>query len=177
VAFEHHNYDLLTVLAAEAVGVPGQRRFRLIGGIGTDVVSLWMEKEQLAALGEAISQLLEQLTESRLVSTPIVSNLATAPDPIPATAPEYLASKIMIGYDEERSLVAVFAHDIEQDDEDDPIFSGRATLEMAKAVSEQIDEVVAAGRPRCPRCGAPIGPEGHVCPHNNGHLPWTGNLN
>jgi len=177
VAFEHHNYDLVTVLSAESIGVPGQRRFRLISGIGTDVVSLWMEKEQLNALGLAIAQLIEQLTESRLISSPIVSSPAVTPIGLSPSSPEYLVSKIMIGYDDERKLVAVFAHDVEQDDDDDPIFSGRATLEMAQGLSEQIETVVAAGRPRCPRCGAPIGPEGHVCPHNNGHLPWTGNLN
>ncbi len=174
MAFEHHDYDLATVLDAEAIGVPGQRRFRLIGGIGTDVVSLWMEKEQLNALGQAIEQLLEQLSESGLVTGSVESTLAVAPDPLLPTTPEYVASKIMIGYDEERRVVALYAHHLEQEDDDDAIFSARASLESAKGLAEKIAEVVAAGRPRCPRCGAPIGPEGHVCPHDNGHLPWTG---
>jgi uncharacterized repeat protein (TIGR03847 family) len=174
VSFEHHNYDMVTVLDAEAIGVPGQRRFRLIAGSGNDVVSLWMEKEQLSALGEAISQLLEQLAESKLVRGEIEPRAAGAPDPIPPATPEYVASKIMIGYDEERQVIAVFAHHVEQEDDDDPIFSARTSLGTAKALAEKIAQVVAAGRPRCPRCGAPIGPEGHVCPHNNGHLPWTG---
>jgi uncharacterized repeat protein (TIGR03847 family) len=174
VAFEHHNYDIVTVLDAEAIGVPGQRRFRLIAGSGNDVVSLWMEKEQLNALGEAISQLLEQLTESKLVRRVIEPQAAGAPNPLPATIPEYVASKIMIGYDEEQQVIAIFAHHVEQEDDDDPIFSARTSLGAAKGLAEKIATVVAAGRPRCPRCGAPIGPEGHVCPHNNGHLPWTG---
>src|SRR6185437_9058327 len=116
VAFEHHNYDLVTVLAAESIGVPGQRRFRLISGIGADVVSLWMEKEQLNALGQAIGQLLEQLTESGLVSEPVLPNPTDVAGSVPPGSPEYLVSKIMIGYDEERSLIAIFAHDIEQED-------------------------------------------------------------
>ncbi len=174
MAFEHHDYDLATVLDAEAIGVPGQRRFRLIAGIGTDVVSLWMEKQQLSALGQAIEQLLEQLSESGLVKDSVESTLAAAPDPLLPTTPEYVTSKIMIGYDEDRRVVAIFAHHVEQEDADDAIFSARASLESAKALAEKIAEVVAAGRPLCPRCGAPIGPEGHVCPHDNGHLPWTG---
>ncbi len=174
VAFEHHNYDLVTVLDVEAIGVPGQRRFRIIGGVDTDIVTLWMEKEQLNALGQAVEQLLEQLSESGLVKGKIESSPASAPSAIPPTTPEYVASKIMIGYDEERRVVAIFAHHVEQEDDDEPVFSGRAPLATAKALAEKISEVVAAGRPRCPRCGAPIGPEGHVCPHNNGHLPWTG---
>jgi hypothetical protein len=37
------------------------------------------------------------------------------------------------------------------------------------ALSARIMEVVAAGRPLCPLCGAPI--EGtHVCPASNGHV-------
>lgn len=162
------------MLDAEAVGVPGQRRFRLIGGIDNDIVSIWMEKEQLNALGEAIEQLLEQLTDTGLIKSSIDAVAAPAPDPVPPTAPEYVASKIMIGYDEERKVVAIFAHHIEQEDDDEPIFAVRSSLESAKALAEKIAAVVAAGRPRCPRCGAPIGPEGHVCPHDNGHLPWTG---
>jgi len=133
-----------------------------------------MEKEQLRALGEAIEQLLEQLSDSGLVKESVESTLAAAPEPLPPTTPEYVASKIMIGYDEERRVVAIFAHHVEQEEDDDAIFSARASLESAKALAKKIAEVVAAGRPRCPRCGAPIGPDGHVCPHDNGHLPWTG---
>ena len=35
----------------------------------------------------------------------------------------------------------------------------------------QIADVVAAGRPPCPLCGAPMDPAGHVCPRSNGHHP------
>ena len=57
MAFQQHDFELLSVLDAEAVmaGVPG------------DIVSLWMEKEQLNALGTAIEQLVEQLREVGLV--------------------------------------------------------------------------------------------------------------
>lgn len=174
MAFQHHEYDLLATLDAEAIGEPGKRRFRLIGGIGDDLVSLWMEKEQLNALGLAIEQLIEQLKDAGLAGKSIEPNPSSPAHGVPPTTPEYVVSKMAIGYDEERKLVALFAHDIEQEDEDDPVFSGRATLGMAQALSERIAAVVAAGRPRCPRCGAPIGPEGHVCPHDNGHLPWSG---
>jgi hypothetical protein len=37
------------------------------------------------------------------------------------------------------------------------------------ALAAKIPGIVAAGRPRCPLCGAPI--EGtHVCPLSNGHV-------
>jgi uncharacterized repeat protein (TIGR03847 family) len=172
VAFQQHDFELLSVLDAEAIGEPGQRRFRLMAGVPGDIVSLWMEKEQLNALGTAIEQLVEQLREAGLVQGTLEPDPAPAPGPVPFGEPEYLVSKMAIGFDEERKLVAIFAHDVEQEDDTDPIFSGRATLANASALAERITAVVAAGRPRCPRCGAPIGPEGHVCPHDNGHLPW-----
>lgn len=174
--FEQHEYDQLEILAAEAIGEPGQRRFRVIAGVPGNIISLWMEKEQLQALGLAIEQLIEQLQTSGISGDEIDSNPLPALEPIPPTAPEYQVGKMAIGYDEEANVVAFFAHDVEQESDADPIFSGRAPLDASKALSEEIAEVVAAGRPRCPRCGAVIGPEGHVCPHDNGHLPWDPNI-
>jgi uncharacterized repeat protein (TIGR03847 family) len=174
VSFQHHEFDVLSVLYAEAIGQPGSRRFRLVGGSGSNLVLLWMEKEQLNALGLAIEQLLTQISDAGMMGKNIKGELAEASGEVPPATPEYLVSKMAIGFDEERKLIAFFAHDIEQEDDDSPIFAGRATTAMAQGLAERIAEVIAAGRPRCPRCGAPIGPEGHVCPHDNGHLPWTG---
>jgi uncharacterized repeat protein (TIGR03847 family) len=172
VVFEQHEYERLEVLSAEAIGEPGQRRFRLIVGVSGDLISLWMEKEQLQALGLAIEQLLEQLSTTGLTDAAVEAEPLPASAMVPPNAPDYQVGKMAIGYDEEARLVAYFAHDIEQESDADPIFTGRASLGASKALAEEIAEVVAAGRPRCPRCGELIGPEGHVCPHNNGHLPW-----
>jgi uncharacterized repeat protein (TIGR03847 family) len=172
LVFNRHEYDSLDVLEAEAIGEPGQRRFRLIAGKVDDVICLWMEKEQLQALGLAIEQLIEQLQTTGLSTSAISPAPAQLGAPVPPTAPDYQVSKMAIGFDEENNRIAIFAHDQEQPSEDDPVFSARASLESSKALAEQIAQVVAAGRPRCPRCGAVISPEGHVCPHDNGHFPW-----
>ena len=50
------------LLEPEAIGEPGQRRFRLRVQSGDKAASLWMEKEQLAALSFGIRQILEQNT-------------------------------------------------------------------------------------------------------------------
>ena len=175
VVFEQHEYEHLDVLAAEAIGEPGQRRFRLIAGTPGDIISLWMEKEQLQALGLAIEQLLEQLQDTGLDTDSITPERLPMLAPVDPTAPEYQVGKMAIGYDEESRLVAFFAHDIEQESDAEPVFTGRSSIESASGLAEEIAEVVAAGRPRCPRCGEVIGPEGHVCPHSNGHLPWDPN--
>ncbi|MCS7001577.1 MAG: DUF3090 family protein, partial [Dehalococcoidia bacterium] len=42
---------------------------------------------------------------------------------------------------------------------------------MMRAFGKRIEEVVNAGRPRCPLCAAPINQgETHVCARANGHF-------
>ena len=49
--------------------------------------------------------------------------------------------------------------DLRQDDHTSPIVD----------VVEPLASVCAAGRPRCPLCGVPMGPEGHQCVRTNGY--------
>ena len=50
-------------LRVEAIGEPGQRRFRFMAVVGGDTFIIWMEKQQLQALGLALEQMLEQLPD------------------------------------------------------------------------------------------------------------------
>ena len=50
--------SLVDAVDAEAIGAPGERTFRVRARAGSNRAALWMEKEQLAALGQAISRLL-----------------------------------------------------------------------------------------------------------------------
>ena len=53
------------------------------------------------------------------------------------------------------------------DDEESATFV--VTPEQFRAMALVAVEVVAAGRPICPRCGLPEDPDGHRCPSVNGH--------
>jgi uncharacterized repeat protein (TIGR03847 family) len=172
VAFEqHHEFDNITRAEAEAIGVPGQRRFRMIFGDELDAIILWLEKQQLQALGMAFEQMLAQLRAAG-VSEARVLDIDPAPvGPVPPTTPEYTVGKLAVGFDEDNVRVILFIHDIEAEDDAAPTFTGRLDLQRAATMAKQIETVVSAGRPTCPRCGAPIGPNGHVCPHDNGHFP------
>jgi uncharacterized repeat protein (TIGR03847 family) len=84
-----------------------------------------------------------------------------------------------LGYDESVDKLVIVAHDINDEPEaaDPPIeevpasFACRITREQAREISADAAAVVAAGRPRCTMCGAPMGPGPHVCPQQNGHYP------
>ena len=70
--------------------------------------------------------------------------------------------------------------DEEEEDEDlevpddDPsgpdLLRVRLTPLRVRAFTERAMRVVAAGRPACPLCGAPLDPGGHICPRRNGYL-------
>jgi uncharacterized repeat protein (TIGR03847 family) len=172
VAFRQtHEFNELIRAEAEAIGVPGQRRFRMIFGNDLDVVVLWLEKQQLQALGMAFEQMLAQLRAAGVDEARVRNDEPNPVGPVGPDTPEYQIGRLAVGYDEENVRVVIIVHDIEAEEDDAPTFVGRLTLQQIGTMARQIEAVVAAGRPTCPRCGAPIGPEGHVCPHDNGHFP------
>src|SRR5437773_11155906 len=61
MAEAQHDFASVDAIDAESIGTPGKRTFRLRILRGDDSASLWLEKQQLAALGEALPRLLEQL--------------------------------------------------------------------------------------------------------------------
>jgi uncharacterized repeat protein (TIGR03847 family) len=168
---QHHEFESLTRADAEAIGVPGQRRFRMIFGNELDAVILWLEKQQLQALGLAFEQMLAQLRAAGVGEARVLDIEPPPVEPVPPGTPEYTVGRLAVGFDEENVRVVLFVHEVEAEEGTPPTFSGRLDLQRAATMAKQIETVVAAGRPTCPRCGAPIGPDGHVCPHDNGHFP------
>lgn len=150
----------------EAIGEPGQRRFRLLVSSGQETTVLWMEKIQVDALGRALEQLLDQLPNAGI------------PDELSETEPEFdlgsdrqfRVGKLEIGYDEERDRVVVIAYDMEEPETFGPAAVCRMNRTQAAEISEEAERVVLAGRPRCVMCGMPMGPGPHACANQNGHL-------
>jgi uncharacterized repeat protein (TIGR03847 family) len=150
----------------EAIGEPGQRTFRLLAERGAVTASLWLEKEQLQALGLIIDQHVARLTRGKPRETTILTLAGRFPSQ--ATI-DFKVGRMALGYDTERRRFIFTVYDIEDPQETSTPFSCTAGQPQVAALGVKIMEVVAAGRPRCPLCGAPI--EGkHVCPAANGHL-------
>jgi uncharacterized repeat protein (TIGR03847 family) len=151
----------------EAIGEPGQRRFRLLAIVDGETYIVWMEKQQLDALGRALEQVLDQLPAGPV-------DLVPRNDPIEfdlGTRRQFRVGRMELGFDEERDRLVVIAHDMEVDSEDDPGFACRLTRAQARELSGDAATVVAAGRPTCVLCGQPMEPGPHSCPQQNGHLP------
>jgi uncharacterized repeat protein (TIGR03847 family) len=159
-----HDFGQALSIDAESLGVPGQRRFRLLVRAGEQSASIWMEKQQLAGIGTWFEEVLEKLDRERPTREPDI-------EPLPIGAVynvEFRASQIGLGYVEEEGLFAIHAFD-ETGAAGPPAFRCLINRGQSRVLSRKIAEVVAGGRPICPLCSAPIDPEGHVCPRANGH--------
>jgi uncharacterized repeat protein (TIGR03847 family) len=153
-------------LSVEALGEPGQRRFRLLAMIEGTTHIVWLEKQQVFALGRALEQVLESLPDVGPEEETFGPPTAFDTD----TPSQFRAGRMELGFDETRNRLVVIAHDIETGEEE-PRLTVRISRSQARDFSAEAAAVVSAGRPLCPLCGQPIGPEPHVCPEQNGHLP------
>lgn len=158
------------LLRAEALGEPGQRRFRLVTVIDGETYVLWMEKQQVQALGLALEQLVEHLPPSPGFGSGDPTAMIDED-----TRNQFRVGRIEIAFDESVGQIVLAAHDIEQDDDAvRPSLTIRISREIGRSLSEDAAELVSKGRPFCPMCGSPmdIG-RTHVCPQQNGHLPLS----
>jgi uncharacterized repeat protein (TIGR03847 family) len=168
-----------TRLQAQAVGEPGHRTFRLL--VESDdgrAAALWVEKEQLQALGLAVEQLLAEFQGHLAVKSPQQPPVETFP---PNPTVDFRVGRLALGQDESElesgPRYVLLVYDVESSgaEEEEPTqratFASRATREQLRALSRNIAEVVAAGRPRCPLCGEPMESKDkpHGCVRANGH--------
>ena len=153
-------------IQVEAVGEPGSRRFRLISIVNGQTFAVWMEKQQVQALGLALEQMLERLPDagSVLPNSPGLTEFDRE------TRKQFRVGRMELGYDDREDRIVVVAHDLNSQDDADAAFACRMTRGQARDLSAEAAAVVAAGRPRCTMCGEPMDPEGHVCPQQNGHF-------
>lgn len=162
-----HDYGPVNRIEAEAIGEPGQRTFRVLTANEIEAGSLWLEKEQLRALGRAIEEQLGRLRALRSntdIASPDVT-LAYQGEP----DLEFRVGQMALGFDERQGLFLLLAYAAGEDDEDRPTFSCQATPDQLRTLAEQIEQVVNAGRPLCPLCGVPMDAGGHMCVRTNGH--------
>ncbi len=176
-------FDTPDRFVAGTVGVPGNRTFFLQAREGTRVVSVALEKVQVAALAQRLGDLLEEL-ERRSVEgaedvAGIVGDTAALDEPINEA---FRVGVLSIGWDTADELIVLEAREITEDEEDEvepfaddaedgpDLVRVRISAAYAREFIARAQRVVAAGRPPCPLCGEPLDPQGHLCPRRNGHL-------
>jgi uncharacterized repeat protein (TIGR03847 family) len=151
---------------AGTVGPPGQRVFFLQAAGEGHVVTLRLEKAQVAALAEYLASVLADLPTPDPGSVPAELELV---EPVVA---EWVVGQIGVVFDEDRDRMVVQAEELLEDEADETDRGvARVALTRAQVAGfvARAAELVAAGRPPCELCGRPKDPEGHMCIKTNGH--------
>jgi uncharacterized repeat protein (TIGR03847 family) len=148
----------------DAIGPPGQRVFYLQSREKDTLVTLKSEKEQVRALAQYLSGLLEKLPA---VGTPTPKAPALL-EPVDAV---WIVASIAVGYDEARDRILVVANELLEDEEGDAA-SARLLITRAQASAfiKQANDLMKASRQICQWCNQPKDPGGHVCARSNGHV-------
>lgn len=181
-----HEFDPPERFVAGTVGEPGERTFFLQARQAHRLVSVSLEKQQVAVLAERIDDLLDELMANASTQSVIP---AVAPLDLDDVGPldqpieeEFRAGTMTLSWesDAERIVIEVFPFNEaavvapDQVDEDftepepDEVFVVRITPGAARAFVKRAAKVIEAGRPSCPFCGEPIDPESHLCVRANG---------
>ncbi len=163
------DFGLVDALDAEAIGPPGQRRFRLRVRVGDRYASLWTEKESVAALGRSFSALLAERSARRGQPPGPVDEMGNFPQ---TAQVELLVVRLGLDWDGEQEHVTILADDADSLAADGPP-AVRLTINRSQALRavKQFQDVVSSGRPTCPLCHEALEYPGqpHFCPLSNGH--------
>ncbi|MGC4111918.1 MAG: DUF3090 domain-containing protein [Nocardioides sp.] len=178
-----HEFDPPERFVAGTVGEPGGRTFFLQARSGPRLVSVALEKQQVAVLAERIDELLDEVMAATSGSPGDAVIPALAPvglddaDPLEQPIDEqFRAGTMTLSWDPSiaRVVIEVFPlvdageEDESTEAEPDEVFLVRLEAGPARAFVKRATLVIDAGRPDCPFCGNPIDPDGHLCVRANG---------
>ena len=190
-----HEFDPPERFVVGTVGEPGQRTFFIQARAGARMVSVALEKQQVAALAERVDELLDQVLGEGPTETLVP---AVAPRDLDDQAPleqpieeEFragtmtlswdpslgrvvievfpLTDEVVVGLEDDDELIDGAIEEPVEEPEPDEVLLVRITPGAARAFALRAGRVVEAGRPSCPFCGGPIDPSGHLCVRANGH--------
>lgn len=189
-------FDRPTRFVTGTVGQPGDRTFFLQASDGSRIVSVSLEKAQVAVLTDRLDELLSEVTARAgdgggqdpgvPAIVPVISpadEIAAIDDIDPLDIPveeEFRVGAMGLAWDsnEESVVIEAVAAGEEPVDEDAILSDNddgpdalrvRITPAAARAFIARARRVISAGRPPCPLCALPLDPAGHICPRQNGY--------
>lgn len=174
-----HLFERPRRFVAGTVGTPGERTFYLQAADGARVVSVSLEKQQVAVLADRLEQLLDEVVTRTGTALPASeSDTEALEQPIDE---EFRVGAMGLAWDGDAGLVVIEAQapvadtEIAQETLLEDVEDGPDALRVlieprrARAFVARARKVISAGRPPCPLCGQPLETGGHVCPRQNGY--------
>jgi len=178
-----HLFDSPDHFLAGTVGEPGNRTFFLQASEGARIVSVALEKVQVAAVCQRLTELLDQLEQRGVGGADELEDMPAARALDEPINEAFRVGTLSLGWDTGEELVLIEARELVDDEEDEgeafedddnedgpDILRVRLTALVAREFVAKALRVIASGRPPCPLCGQPLDPQGHLCPRRNGHL-------
>jgi uncharacterized repeat protein (TIGR03847 family) len=162
------------------VGVPGERTFFIQARTGSRLISVSLEKAQVAALAERVQQIIREVRSSEPLTVFEQVNRDDQPLETPIDE-EFRVGVIGLAYVSDRKMIEIDLQAIadSQSPEDEELLLETSEnpdilrvlipLGYAESFAKRAVAVVGAGRAPCPFCGGPIDPSGHLCPRSNGY--------
>jgi len=160
-----HDLDAPDEFTVGAIGEVGSRVFLLQCRQGTALLTLKVEKQQVAILASYLARIVRE------VGRPGGLSHDSAFDE--GEEPAWVIGTIGVSYDEGTERIVVVAEELVPEDEESSVARFSLTLEQAAAFAIVATGLIEAGRPPCPLCGLPLDASGHDCPRTNGHRPPT----
>ena len=173
-------FDPVERFVVGTVGIPGERTFFIQARTGSRMVSVSLEKAQVAAIADRVLQILREIR----LSEPLTVFERVTYDDQPLENPideEFRVGVIGLAYVSDRRMIEIDLQAIaDSDNADDELLEIDTSAEQdilrilmslgyAESFAKRANTVVAAGRAPCPFCGGPIDPNGHLCPRANGY--------
>lgn len=158
------------------IGEPGSRTFFLQVRKGDAVVSVTLEKAQVAVLADRLSTLLDGVDDG-----PAAGQAPRDDRPLDEPLGDlFKVGPMAIAWDPTSERVVIEAQPVNEDgdyvetsddDESGPdLVRVRIDQPRAREFVRRAEALVAGGRPTCPFCGEVLEPTGHFCTQTKAHL-------
>jgi len=150
------DWDDTDAFTAGTVGPLGRRVFFIQARRAGQVVSLKLEKQQVAGLADFLDGLMGDLPPIDEPPSEIVETAAEFDDPVEA---DWVVGSLGITYQQSTDRLVLIAEELLRDED---LLPAQARFpmrrELVAAFIVRARQLVAAGRPPCPWCGAPLDP-------------------
>jgi uncharacterized repeat protein (TIGR03847 family) len=159
---------------AGTIGEPGDRAFYLQARKGSALVSVAVEKVQVAVLAQRLEDLLDAVDAP---ARPAPTDEVALEEPVVEL---FRVGAMALAWDAGTDAVVIEAQtptedgdyvELPDDAENGPdLLRVRINAADARGFVRRAEALLSAGRPACPFCGQPLDPLGHFCPRGNGAL-------
>ncbi|HJO40557.1 MAG: hypothetical protein CL432_00680 [Acidimicrobiaceae bacterium] len=161
------NWEHTESFTAGTMGPQGRRVFFLQASFGNQVLSLKVEKQQMAGLAGFLTSMLNDLPPT---DEPELSNSTVAETKfIEPEEPDWVIGNFEVIYKQSEDQLILIAEELIRDEASEP---AQARLSLSRLQVEHFiqtaQELISSGRPPCPYCGSPLEPDAAGwCPCSN----------